>query len=103
MGRGSRLPQESLISSDESDLSDESDTVPAAIAAPAAADELGTAGEVLLVAAAFVVALVAPVLMGFDNILGLIIIGIGLYEAWKLNQRPPFATEGPFQVGAQPA
>lgn len=87
-----------------SDASDPSDTETVAAEAPAPApEELGTLGEVLVFILAFVVALVAPVLMGFDNILGLIIIGVGLFEAWKLNQRQPFEAEGPFQVGAQPA
>ncbi|HEX9735026.1 MAG TPA: hypothetical protein VGG06_23890 [Thermoanaerobaculia bacterium] len=59
--------------------------------------------EVILFVIACALALVVPFLSGFDNILGLIIIGIGLYEAWKLNKRQAFAAEGPFQVGVQPA
>jgi hypothetical protein len=43
---------------------------------------------------------VAPFLAGFENIMGLIIIGIGLYEAWKLNRRTPFEMTGPHQVQA---
>jgi len=72
-------------------------------AAGAGATELGAAGEVLVVVFAFVLAFVAPFMMGFDNVLGLVIIGIALYEAWKINKRQPFAAEGPFQVGVQPA
>lgn len=47
------------------------------------------------------IALVAPFLGGFSNLLGLIIIGIGLYEAWKINRRVPLS--GPFQVVVAPA
>ncbi len=43
-------------------------------------------------------AMVAPFLMGFENILGLIIIAIGLYEAWKINKRTPIKIIGPFTI-----
>jgi hypothetical protein len=46
----------------------------------------------------FAYAMVAPFLMGFENILGLIIIAIGLYEAWKLNKRMPVSITGPFTI-----
>ena len=50
----------------------------------------------LIVFALLVLAL--PFLAGFQNILGLFIIGIGLYEAWKINKRVPLAVSGPFQA-----
>jgi len=47
------------------------------------------------------VALVAPFLGGAGNIMGLIIIAIALYEAWKINRRVDVS--GPFRAGpAQP-
>jgi hypothetical protein len=48
----------------------------------------------------FVLALAAPVLGGFRNILGVIIIGIGLWEAWKFNRRVEVKFTGPFAVAA---
>ncbi len=42
----------------------------------------------------------APFLMGADSIIGLIIIAIGLYEAWKLNKRNPIVITGPFDLAA---
>ncbi len=51
---------------------------------------------VLIVAFAFV----APFLGGFQNILGLLIIGFGLWEAWKINRATPLTISGPFRVGA---
>jgi hypothetical protein len=45
-------------------------------------------------------ALAAPFLAGASNIMGLIIIAIGLYEAWKYNRRVP--VHGPFKL-APPA
>ncbi len=41
-----------------------------------------------------------PFLAGFENILGLLIIGIGVYEAWKLNRRAELNVTGPFKVNA---
>lgn len=49
---------------------------------------------------AAVVALTVPFFMlaDFDNILGLIILGIGLYEAWKHSAAPQVIVEGPFSL-----
>lgn len=44
------------------------------------------------------VAMAAPILAGFDNLLGILIIGFGLYEAWKINKRSDVAILGPFSV-----
>lgn len=41
----------------------------------------------------------SPFLAGFENFLGWIILAIGLYEAWKLNQPEDRAVRGPFAVG----
>jgi hypothetical protein len=40
----------------------------------------------------------APFLMGFENIIGIVIIGIGLYEAWKMNRKPDLTVSGPFRI-----
>lgn len=42
--------------------------------------------------------LAMPFLQGFSNIVGLFIIFIGLYEAWKWNRRPQLTLEGPFSA-----
>jgi hypothetical protein len=52
-------------------------------------------GIVLGLSILFVVSLAAPFLAGFNNILGLFIIGLGLYEAWRLNRRPQLVLSGP--------
>jgi hypothetical protein len=49
----------------------------------------------LRLALLFAIALISPFLGGFENIIGLIIIAIGLYEAWKLNQRTELTITGP--------
>lgn len=49
----------------------------------------------------FLLSAAAPILAGFENFMGWIIIGIALYEAWKLNRRPPLLLRGPLPV--QPA
>jgi hypothetical protein len=43
--------------------------------------------------------LIVPVLGGTQNLIGLLIIGIGLYEAWKVNRAGKFEVSGPFAVG----
>jgi hypothetical protein len=48
----------------------------------------------------FTYAFQAPFVGGTNNLIGLLIIAIGLYEAWKLNRRIPIS--GPFRVGAAP-
>lgn len=57
-------------------------------------------GVGLFLTLCFGLALVSPFLAGFQNIMGLIIIAIALYEAWKLNKR--VIITGPFRL-APPA
>lgn len=45
-----------------------------------------------------VIAFAAPFLGGWRNIMGLIIIGIGLYQAWSMNRHVPVACAGPFTL-----
>ena len=49
---------------------------------------------------AFVFAFAAPFLGGAPNIMGIVIIGIALYEAWKMNKKAPLVITGPHRVGA---
>ena len=44
------------------------------------------------------IALASPFLSGTHNIMGLFIIGIGLYEAWKLTRAMPVNVLGPFSI-----
>jgi len=59
--------------------------------AEAGADKAAELG--LVVGLAFA----APFLGGTRNIMGILIIGIGLYQAWKINRRVPLS--GPFRFG----
>lgn len=73
--------------------------------APETAD-LTTPGAAQLVAFTLVVlaiSFVAPFLAGWDNIFGLVIIGIGLFEAWKHSARRVDSVEGPFSAGSHAA
>ena len=64
-----------------------------------------TAG--LVVVYVFVLALIAlaaPFLALFEGagaIMGLIIIGIGVHQAWRLNAYQPLEVEGPFELGTR--
>jgi hypothetical protein len=76
-----------------------SSTVPAPPPTPGRA----VLGLLLAVVLLFALALAAPFLAGFQNIVGLIIIAIGLYEAWKMNKRVAIVVNGPYRVGAGPS
>ena len=47
----------------------------------------------------FAMAAAAPILAGFENIIGLLIIGFALYEAWSMNRRAELTLTGPYRVG----
>lgn len=50
----------------------------------------------------FAIAFLSPFLAGLENILGIIIIGIGLFEAWKLNQGFERRISGPHLITSRP-
>ncbi len=53
---------------------------------------------VVALAILFAIAFIVPFMGGTGNIMGLIIIGIALYEAWKINKRTRLALAGPFRI-----
>jgi hypothetical protein len=60
-----------------------------------------TIGQALIgLAALLAIAAAAPVLAGFENIIGMVIIAFALFEAWRLNARVRLAVTGPYRVGA---
>ncbi|HJS75296.1 MAG TPA: hypothetical protein VJ921_13485 [Vicinamibacteria bacterium] len=59
-----------------------------------------TVALALLAVIAFVLA--SPFLAGIQNVIGILIIGFALYEAWRVNAYAPFQVEGPFQIGVKP-
>jgi hypothetical protein len=48
----------------------------------------------------FVLALALPFLSGTENIMGLVILAIGLWEAWKINRRVEMPLLGPYPIEA---
>ena len=58
-------------------------------------------GKVMLVGISFIIAVQIPFLDLPANILGVIIIGIALWEAWKINKRPFINITGPHQLNPQ--
>jgi len=61
---------------------------------------LPVAGKFALgVLALVAIAAAAPFLAGFENLLGLVIIGFALFQAWKMNRRVPLTFNGPYAVG----
>lgn len=62
--------------------------------------ELSGAGLYIV---AFIFSYAMPFLMGFENIIGLLIMAFGLWEAWKINKRSDDELTGPFSVTAAAA
>ena len=61
-----------------------------------------TVGTVVLgLAVLLAFAAAAPILAGMENIVGMVIIGIGMFEAWRQNQRVELTITGPYRVGAK--
>jgi hypothetical protein len=56
------------------------------------------APAVLLYPLAFAISYAAPIMAGFENVIGILIIAFGLFEAWKLNKRADAAITGPYSV-----
>lgn len=46
----------------------------------------------------FLIAIKAPVMAGVENIIGMLIIGFALFQAWKMTRRVEVAVTGPFAV-----
>jgi hypothetical protein len=46
------------------------------------------------------VAYALPFLAGFENAIGILIIGFALFQAWRMTVKREFVWGGPFQVGA---
>jgi hypothetical protein len=65
---------------------------------PVVEDVAGPVLQVLTAVAVIAFAFAAPFLIGFGNIIGLVIIAIGLYEAWKINRKPDRTVTGPFRI-----
>jgi hypothetical protein len=65
--------------------------------------ERPTFGQFVMAVAVFgAIICTAPFLAGFQNIMGLVIIGIGLFEAWKFNKRRELMISGPHAIAGAP-
>ncbi|MDQ3438978.1 MAG: LIM domain-containing protein [Planctomycetota bacterium] len=72
------------------------------VASPDEGEPAGAVGAIialiLISLIAFAIAFVSPVLAGFENIIGLLIIGFALWEAWKINKRTVVNFTGPYAL-----
>ncbi|MFT3925751.1 MAG: hypothetical protein QM778_24630 [Myxococcales bacterium] len=59
--------------------------------------------DTMLYVFAFCLALAAPFMAGAENFMGIIILAIGLWEAWKMNRRVPIDLAGPYPIAAPSA
>jgi hypothetical protein len=68
--------------------------------AAGSADAAISAGQFAVgVVGLLALAAAAPFLAGFENVLGILIIGFALYQAWQMNRRVPMTINGPYAVG----
>jgi len=58
----------------------------------------GASQSAVMIVIAFFISYAIPFLMGFENIIGLLIIAFGLWEAWKFNKRVDAAMTGPYTI-----
>jgi hypothetical protein len=85
------------------------DSVTTTAAATAAAAPIGVLALLVGLVALVAILYATPFLMGIENLIGLLIIGFALYEAWKLNRKTELKITGPYRVagaaggGAAPA
>jgi hypothetical protein len=72
-------------------------------AAPTTADTVGPLGFVIGIVLLLAILYATPFLMGVQNLIGILIVGFALYEAWKLNRRAELRVSGPHQVSTSAA
>lgn len=70
-------------------------------AADSKAEKLSVAKVVIGLGVLLAFAAAVPILAGMDNIIGMVIIGFALFEAWRQNQRLQLTITGPYKVGAK--
>jgi hypothetical protein len=73
-------------------------TKPIAVKANAASESVGIGAILLAIGAIILVAATVPFSNGASNFIGILIIGFGLWEAWKINRRVDEVINGPFSV-----
>jgi hypothetical protein len=62
----------------------------------------GAAAQGAELGAALAMALALPFMMGAENLIGILIIAFGLYQAWTINRRTEIAVAGPFSLSSAP-
>jgi hypothetical protein len=70
-------------------------------AAPVRATHISFGTLLLGMGALVLIAAAVPIIAGFSNIIGLLIIGIALFQAWQLNRRVTLRITGPYRLGAR--
>jgi hypothetical protein len=86
---------------DSSRAAEEAAATTPAVAEPASAGRRPGVGSLLFAfGVLLLIACAAPFLAGVQNVFGLVIIGIGMYEAWKLNRHVPLVITGPHALAS---
>lgn len=78
------------------------ENAPAAGATPDPRAPLGASEFLMGLGMLLALAAALPFLAGIKNFLGILILGFGVYEAWKINRRPKLVITGPLRLGDAP-
>ncbi len=106
-GTAPELADASATAADEDEDAEAEPAPEVATAAVTSADAdgepAGLATAVLAFGALLLFACALPFLAGIQNVVGIIIIGIGMYEAWKLNRKVDVVITGPHALASHAA
>lgn len=98
-GARARSAELAQATSDSTALAQDSTTA----TAKSSTEKIGPLGLAIGIVVAFGFLFALPFLMGIQNIIGILIIGFALYQAWKLNRRMELRVSGPHQVSTSGA
>jgi hypothetical protein len=76
--------------------------LPTSLTEKSSATALSMGAALYALGSVVLLVLASPFLAGFSNVIGWLIIAIGLYEAWKHTREVPYASSGPLAIAAPP-
>jgi hypothetical protein len=65
------------------------------------ADDGGKMNVLVKIIVAAAICITAPFFSGLENIIGFLVIGFALFEAWKINKKTLLRITGPFSIGSE--
>jgi hypothetical protein len=69
----------------------------------ASGEARGTGAMIVTLIVAIPLSYALPFMQGIQNVLGILIIAFGLYQAWKMNAKETLQVSGPYSLAARAA